>query len=208
MHILIIDDHTIIRRGLRNLIMERYAEARITDCRSLTEAEKALGSNQPTMAVLDLILGDGNALDRVSDWQSRFPQTKLLVYSMVSEHLYAERSIDLGCVGFLSKQGPETEVLEALEQVLQGGICLSRAVQRQRESRRAQGSTNPLVGLSKREIAVMHDLLADHGIKEIAMRMEISPSTVATYKARLLDKLGIETMNELRRWAEIHGIIS
>ncbi|MEZ4791544.1 MAG: response regulator transcription factor [Flavobacteriales bacterium] len=206
MNILIIDDHTIIRRGIRNLLTERYPSARIREGSSLEEAERSMTTEAPEVAILDLLLGDGNTLDHLVNWRTRFPQVRLLIYSMMPEHLYAERVISLGCAGFLSKQGPEQELLQALEVILSGQVYASEDLKRTMRGSGDNGVKNPLKDLSDREIVVMHDLLQDLGIKEISQRMDISPSTVATYKARLFDKLGIGSVTELHRWARIHGI--
>lgn len=208
MQILIIDDHTIIRRGVRNLLMERYPNAMIDDRCTLAQAEAAMAGNRSCLAILDLILGDGHAFDRLAEWRSKYPNTRILVYSMVPEHLYAERVVALGCSGFLSKQVPESELLAAVEHIHNGGTYLSANVLQQRGTRNSDGLAHPVDGLSEREIAVMHLLLGGQGIKEIAQHMNISPSTVATYKSRLLDKLGVSTVTELHRWAEVHGISS
>ena len=204
MQVLIVDDHTIIRRGIRNLLLERFPEAVVHDVSSLAHAHAALASDQFCVVILDLILGDGNAFEYLLGWTTRYPATRFLVYSMVPEHLYGERVLALGSKGFISKEGPEVELLEALETTQNGATYVSPGLQQLRQERNAL--QDPFQVLSNRELAVMHELLSGLGIKEISQRMDISPSTVATYKARLLTKLCVASMTELHRLAEVHGV--
>ena len=114
MHVLIVDDHTIIRRGIRNLLTQRYPDVRVSDAGSIRETRKILNSEQPCLMILDLLLSDGNAMDHLDEWRELRPGTKVLVYSMTSEMLYARRVIGLGCSGFLSKDTPEEELIKAI----------------------------------------------------------------------------------------------
>lgn len=205
MHILIVDDHTIIRRGIRNLLTQRYPEVRISDASSTREVRKVLSNEQPCLMILDLLLSDGNALDHLEEWRALRPETKVLVYSMTSELLYARRVIGLGCSGFLSKDTPEEELIKAINTIHQGNVYVSDTLAPYfKDGRFVDGGEDPFNQLSDREIRVAQDLISGFGIKEISQRLNISPSTVATYKSRLFDKLGVNTELELQRLAEIH----
>jgi len=206
MQVLIVDDHTIIRRGIKNMLLEHYPQVELVDVNSLAAARKALSTRRFCVVILDLILGDGNAFERVAEWTHQYSQTRFLIYSMVPENLYAERVMALGCAGFVSKDGPEVELLDALERLRMGGTYMSEALQEARRKKDPKAASDPFLVLSNRELGVMQELLSGFGIKEISQRMDISPSTVATYKARLMDKLGVTSMTELHRLAEIHGI--
>jgi DNA-binding NarL/FixJ family response regulator len=208
MHLLIVDEHTMIRRGIRSIVHERHPDALVTDHSALADAEKELQSTRFDVVVLELIAGDVNGFAALERWSNQYPHTSFLVYSMAPEHLYADRALALGAAGFVSKKGPESELMDALDQVQKGGTYLSSSLQHMRLERGSNAVNNPFKALSDREFSVMHELLTGEGIKEISLRMAIRPSTVATYKARLLEKLGITTVTELRRLADIHGVIS
>jgi DNA-binding NarL/FixJ family response regulator len=205
MHVLIVDDHTIIRRGIRNLLTQRYPDVRVSDAGSIRETRKILNSEQPCLMILDLLLSDGNAMDHLDEWRELRPGTKVLVYSMTSEMLYARRVIGLGCSGFLSKDTPEEELIKAINTIYHGQVYVSDTLAPYyRNGRFEEGGDDPFNQLSDREIRVAQDIVSGFGIKEISQRLNISPSTVATYKSRLFDKLGATTELELQRLAEIH----
>jgi DNA-binding NarL/FixJ family response regulator len=122
---------------------------------------------------------------------------------MGQEKMLAKQALDRGAAGFVSKALEEPELLMAVTTVLEGGTYLSQEMElylKQRHGKRtAEAHEDPLAELSERERRVMHELLAGYGVKEIAGRMDLQVSTVATYKARLLDKLGASNVLDLER---------
>ena len=204
MHILIVDDHTIIRRGIRNLLTQHYPTVRVTDVASIREVHCTLKDEAPCLMIVDLLLTDGNALDHLAEWRSLRPDTKVLVYSMTSEMLYARRVIAMGCHGFLSKDTAEEELITAINRIHEGKVYLSERMAPFCKDGGAGELADPFTALSDREMRVAQDIVSGFGVKEIAQRLNISPSTVATYKSRLFDKLGVTTELELQRLAEIH----
>lgn len=205
MHILIVDDHTIIRRGIRNLLTQHYPTVHLTDVASIREVRSFLEKEQPCLMIVDLLLTDGNALDHLEEWRAMQPGMKILVYSMTSEMLYARRVIGLGCSGFLSKDTPEEDLIKAITVIHGGAVYVSdKLAPYFKDGRFMEDSADPFQLLSDREMRVAQDIVSGFGVKEIAMRLNISPSTVATYKSRLFDKLGVNTELELQRLAEIH----
>lgn len=202
MNVLITDDHTIIRRGVKNLIEFHFPSAETQVARSIAEVDDLLAKKGAFLLILDLLLTDGNAFDRIPAWINAYPQTRILVYSQCSAHLYAARLLALGCSGFVSKEESEEQLLEAIRQVLAGGTVAMPSLQQAKA-----GADGPnFEKLSDREMRVMEEVLRGVSIKDISQRLAISPSTVATYKARLFDKLGVASEVELRRLAEIYGI--
>lgn len=203
---LIADDHVIIRRGLRNLLHDQFHAVDVREVATCRELLGALAQEEPSMLLLDLQLTDGSSLDHLEQICREHPAMRVLVYTMRSEKVYAQRVIALGAVGFLSKESSEEEVVRAIRHVLQGKAYLSDTVEThlQEKVRDEEGKANPFTLLSDREISVMDDLLAGLGVKAIAMRMQLQPSTIATYKARLFDKLGVTNLLDLQRMAKAH----
>jgi two-component system, NarL family, invasion response regulator UvrY len=207
--ILIADDHVIIRRGLRNLLQDHLSARSIVEAGSIAELMRALKGATPDLLVLDLQLGDGHALDVMEQIRSAHPEMRVLVYTMSPEHIYAPRVLAMGGAGFLSKQSTEEEVLRAVRRVLQGKEYRSHELELRQLEHRAPGpladASNPFHGLSIRELRVMNELLRGATVKEIAERLDLRPTTVATYKARLFDKLGVSNLLDLQRIADLHG---
>lgn len=208
--ITVVDDHTIIRRGLRNLISARIPNVTVKDLVGLDDLMLSLKHPpRPELLILDLQLNDGNAMDRIEELLLRYAPMRVLVYSMNPERIYAQRVIAMGCSGYLSKDASEDEVIKAVQVALDGGTYLSfESEMRQLElGGRPDGGPDrsPFDRLSGREIRVVDEMLTGAGVKEISVRMKIGITTVATYKARLFDKLGIDNAMELQALARAHG---
>jgi DNA-binding NarL/FixJ family response regulator len=204
-NVLVADDHVIIRRGLRNLLQDRFGVRQVNEVGSLAELMKALEAGSPDLLILDLQLGDGHALDVLEPVRLRHPEMRILVYSMSPEAVYAPRVMAMGGSGFLSKQASEEEVMRAIRAVCQGREYVSEEMELRQGDRTAALSASPFTGLSDRELMVMNELLRGLAVRDIAERLDLRPTTVATYKARLFDKLGVSNVLELQRLAQVHG---
>lgn len=207
--VLILDDHVIIRRGLRNLISSRMPLLIVEDCSSLeTLMDRLSVPPLPDMIVLDLQLADGNAMERIDELITTYPSVRLLVYSMSPERIYAQRVLAMGCAGYVNKDSSEDEVIRAVQSVLAGGIHMGSELEtRLMEQARLGGTeltTSPFDLLSGQELRVLNDLLAGIGVKEISTRMNLGVSTVATYKARLFEKLGVTNLMQMQALALVH----
>ena len=207
--VLILDDHVIIRRGLRNLISSRMPQLLVEDCSSLeTLMDRLSVPPLPDMIVLDLQLADGNAMERIDELITTYPSVRLLVYSMSPERIYAQRVLAMGCAGYVNKDSSEDEVIRAVQSVLAGGIHMGSELEtRLMEQARLGGTeltTSPFDLLSGQELRVLNDLLAGIGVKEISTRMNLGVSTVATYKARLFEKLGVTNLMQMQALALAH----
>jgi two-component system, NarL family, invasion response regulator UvrY len=199
--ILLADDHEIIRRGVRDLIRERLSDVgdvrEVGSCEELTTAVKR---KVPDLLVLDLEMGDGNAIDLLELFQVRYPTMRVLVFSMSPESIFAQRVARSGVVGYLSKSSSEEEMVRAVRQVLQGEEYVSHEEAMRRLDLRDR--LQALHDLSDRELMVMRGLLKGEGVVEIAAKAGLKPNTVTTYKARLFDKLGVSNVLELQRLAQ------
>lgn len=203
---LVADDHVIVRRGLRNLLHDHFHAMDISEVATCRELLSVLEARSFTLLLLDLQLTDGSSLDHLEKICMEHPEMKVLVYTMRSEAVYAQRVLALGGAGYLSKESSEEEVVRAIRNVLQGKEYVSTIIgdHLQEKAKDESGKLNPLHLLSDRELGVMDDLLAGLGVKEISKRLGLQPSTVATYKARLFDKLGVTNVLDLQRFAKAH----
>jgi two-component system invasion response regulator UvrY len=205
-HILLADDHAVVRRGLCYLLSGSIPHASVTEVASCDALERQLAVRDFDLVVLDLVLPDGNTIDRLPALFARRPDLKVLMYSMSVEDVYAERAIQLGAKGFVSKAEDEAELLRAVRLVLRGKPYLSERQQvRELERASSRNFTDPFVQLSQRELSVMDHLLRGRTVGEIAALLGVGNSTSATYKARLFNKLGVSNLLELQRKADTHG---
>lgn len=204
--ILILDDHVIIRRGLRNLISLKLPHVLVQDVATIRDLLGHLSVvGAPDLLILDLQLADGNAMEHIEEIRRTYPTMRILVYSMNPERLYAQRVITLGCAGYLNKEAPEEEVIRAIKRVLEGKTYIGHELEMQTLDRRGASELSPFERLSKQELLVLDHILAGMGVKEISQRMGIGISTAATYKARLFEKLDVQNALELQTLVNAHG---
>lgn len=207
-HILLADDHVIIRRGLKVLLDTHFGNCRITECDSVKELMSSISKEEFTHLILDLQLLDGNVIDVIPEIKRTYPNLPVMIYSMSSEEIYGTRTIQMGADSFLSKQSNEHEVIKALNLFLNGKKYMSQELQdlmHQQQSKKSK-TENPLLDLSDREISVLNYLLEGESVKEISIRLVLKATTVATYKARIFDKLNVSNIIELRNVAEIYHL--
>ena len=205
---LLVDDHEMIRRGLRGFI---DIESDLDVCAEAGSAQDALAQcskSNPDIALIDLSLGEDSGLDLIKDMAVQFPNIKMLVVSMQNEQLYAERVLRAGASGFVAKDSSQPELVNAIRCVLTGKIYASPLIaQRIMTSVRQSLSSNPLEALSDRELAVFERIGKGAGTAEIAEAMSLSIKTIETYRSRIKVKLNIQSSSELMQRAVQWSIV-
>lgn len=201
--ILIVDDHAIVRQGLRDFL-ERESDFTICgEAAGRADALQLCATTNPHLVLIDLSLGKDSGLDLIKDIAVKFPLIKTLVLSMQDEELYAERVLRAGASGFVSKSTHPNRLVEAARCVLGGRLYASEETKQKTLQAIQQNSTGPkpVGSLSDRELAVFEQIGKGRGTVEIAEAMNLSVKTIETYRARIKDKLKIRTAPELVREA-------
>lgn len=203
--IAIIDDHPVIRQGVRALI-EREPDLTVCgEAEGRRDALLILGDTSPDVAIVDLYLKEENGLDLIRDIALRFPEIKVLVLSMLDESVYAERAFRAGATGYVMKHEAPRTLIEAIRNVHRGEIHVSPAISQRlldKAVRKGSGGKRSSVDdLTDRELEVFK--LIGHGFKPsaIAEKLHLSVKTVETYRSRIKEKLGIKTAGELAQHA-------
>jgi DNA-binding NarL/FixJ family response regulator len=207
--ILLSDDHSITRRGLRYLLTTHFTGFAIDETQSINDTVSHLKSNPCDFAIFDLQLSDGNMIEVLQDIVAHYPQLRILIYSMCNEDIYGKRLLQMGCKGYLNKNADEEEVIRALQIFLSGQNYISYRlnnllVNELRGSKNKQ-TENPFITLSNREVEVTHHLLIGKGVKEISGQMHLHANTVVTYKNRIFEKLAIHNLVELSNLAKLYN---
>lgn len=207
--LLIADDHAVIRTGLKYLLSRQFRDLEVVEATDCADLQARLEASGFTHLVLDLQLGDCNSLDLIPVLRSTYPDLAILVYTMSPETIYGRRLLQSGVLSFVSKQANEETVIRALDLFLQGRPYLSDELRQaiKLESGKSERASNPFDELSEREMAVMRHLLQGLRVKEISNRMDLKMSTVATYKVRIFEKLGIDNMADLHRLADAFKLV-
>lgn len=201
--ILLADDHVIIRRGLKLLLDNHFGREALIEAETTKDILLALEKNPVTHMILDMQLTDTNVIEVLPEIKNRFPKIPILIYTMSSEDIYGKRMLDLGADGFLSKQHDEAEVIKALDLFLNNRKYVSQHLLDIINDPKHQ-KTNPIQSLSERELSVLGRLLKGETVKEISVNLNIKATTVATYKARIFEKLNVSNILELKNVTELY----
>lgn len=204
--VLIVDDHPAVREALALRIARQPDLEVCGEAGDTADALRVLEETQPDVAVVDITLKAGNGIDLVKRIKDRDDHVRILVWSMHSESLYAERALRSGALGYVTKDVATETIVEAIRSVLAGKVWVSEAMA-QRMLQRAvgggdgAGAHSPLDILADRELEVFR--LIGQGVKtaEVAERLHLSVKTVETYRDRIRQKLGLEDGTKLAHFA-------
>jgi two-component system, NarL family, invasion response regulator UvrY len=200
-HVLIADDHALLRRGVREILEESGVEILVTEASSAAEALKSILHLACDVALLDIAFPDGNGLDVLKEIHSQRPQTRVLFLSGYPEAQYAQRALHLGACGYLAKNSAPDELMNAIQKVMAGGKYITQSLAEQLAQNISSDFEKPAhEKLSDREFRVLIALGAGKSVGEIAAELSLSPKTVSTYRSRLLEKLQLKTTADIVRY--------
>jgi DNA-binding NarL/FixJ family response regulator len=202
--ILLVDDHSIVRDGLKRIL------AATTDLEVAGEAasgEAALAlvkANDYDVAMLDMSMPGLSGIDLIKRLKLERPKLRILVLSMHGEQQYAARALKAGAAGYLNKDSASEQLLGALRKVAAGGVHIGEAAA---ASLLQSGDKPPHESLSDREFEVLRLLVDGLGPTDIGERLHLSVKTVSTHKTRILEKLNVRSTAELVRYALEHRLV-
>ncbi len=201
--IIIADDHEIVRSGVKFTIATQKNLHIEDEASSFTELINLLSKNSYDFLILDLNLGDKNGIHSIREISDKFNTLPILVLSMFPENPYALQSIHAGASGYLNKKMVSEELLLAINSIIEGETYMSRACTEALlyGTDLDKKPKNSIESLSKREFEVYTLITSGVTYKEIAEKLALSPKTVSTYRARILEKLGLSNINQLIHFA-------
>jgi DNA-binding NarL/FixJ family response regulator len=207
--ILIADDHGVVAEGLRHLV-EAEADMEVVACvGDGREAVQQARDAQPDVVLMDLSMPELNGADATRAILQRDPKCRVIVLSMYAQREYVRRALKAGAAGYVVKRSAAKEVVEAIRAVHAGQRYLSpRVADVVLEDYSDDQQDDPLARLSAREREVLQLLAEGRTGAEIAQRLSLSQKTVETYRARLVEKLGIRDLAGLVRFAIQRGLVS
>lgn len=202
--ILIVDDHSMVREGLR-LRISAYADLEICgEATSEDEAMKLAEETSPQLIIVDISLKSGHGIELIKRVKARYPSIKMLVSSGFEESLYAERALRAGALGYLNKQDSGEKVIEAIRTVLRGDRYVSPEIT-QRLVSQALGnkgeSSEPIDLLTDRELEVFRMIGQGQTSGAIASELMLSNHTIDTHRENIKRKLGLKNAAQLNRQA-------
>ena len=207
-NILLVDDHSVVRAGIRRLLEQRAGFTVIAEAESGEQAYQLFGEHLPDLIVMDLTMRGMGGLEAISRIVMRYPTAKILVLSMHESSVFAMQALKAGAKGYLPKSSLADELVNALEAILAGRTYVDKAMAKNLALESLEQETNPLQQLSPREFEIFR-LLAEGGdCDTIAQALKISSKTVSNHQTSLKQKLGINSPVEMVRYAMRAGIIS
>lgn len=208
MRFLIVDDHPIMRLGVKQLIHSQWPDAQIDEASTIADALRLGQAEQPCAIVLDLSLPDATGTEGASRILRAIKGVPVLVLSLNAESAYAARLLQMGVSGYLPKDKATDELVQALQRLLAGGRYVTAAMADHLLGLLSGQAPNqlPHEQLSAQEHRVMLLIAAGKTPAEIADTMHLSAKTVGTYRARILEKTGWRNNTELTKYCLQHGL--
>jgi two-component system invasion response regulator UvrY len=206
--VLIVDDHAILRRGLRALLSDAFARAEFGEASNAEQALEQLGKKQWDVALLDITLPGKSGLDLLKELKAARPRLPVLVLSVNSEDQFAVRALKAGAEGYMTKESAPEELVKAIHKILAGGRYVSPTLaEKLALSVRKDFTRTPHETLSDREHEVMCRIASGKTVTEIAGELSLSVKTISTYRARIMEKLGVRNSAEITRYAIRNGLV-
>ena len=209
MHILVIDDHVAIRRGVVEMVEASFPDSVFGLAESEAEAVQQLNNQVWDLAILDLNLKARGGLELIRELKDRQPQMKILIYTMHPEEHLGLMALRAGADGYLTKDAESEQLIVALNRIQGGGRYISPALAEYLAQAVTRHETSqPQLLLSDREYQVLQGLASGKSLTQMGQELSLSVKTISTYRSRLLEKLRLTNNSELVRYALENKIIS
>ncbi len=208
LRVLLCDDHPILREGLKKILLQQSDIKVVEEAGSGAELLEKSASARFDVIILDITLPDMNGLDVLKAIPTSGSHAAVLVLSMHPEEQYALRALKAGAAGYLQKESVPDELVTAIRRIAQGRKYVTATLaERLALDLEDRSGKAPHELLSDREYQVLCLLASGKGVKDIARELALSSPTVATYRSRVLSKLGLSTTVELVRYALAHKLV-
>jgi DNA-binding NarL/FixJ family response regulator len=202
--IVIVDDHPLFRKGLEELI--NHSDKGFAVCGEASDAVQAMSlirEIRPDLAIVDLSLPGANGIELIKNIRAEFQKLPVLILSMHDESLYALRALRAGAQGYVMKEEALENVITAIREVLAGRPYLSPDMSAKLITNFASGTnqSNPTDNLSDRELEILELIGKGRDVREIARLLHLSPKTVETHRAHIMEKLNLANARQVARYA-------
>jgi two-component system response regulator NreC len=212
LHIVLADDHTLFRQGLRSVLEEQAGWQVVAEASDGAEAVRLALEHEPHLVILDIAMPRLNGVEATRQIARRLPDVRVLVVSMYSDDLYVTQALQAGAHGFVLKDSADADLVRAVRDLAAGKSYFSPAVSKvvlddYVRHLADRGITDRFDALSEREREVFQLIAEGHSNKEIAGLLNVSPGTVETHRARIMEKLDVHSAAEIVLYAVRKGVI-
>jgi DNA-binding NarL/FixJ family response regulator len=211
-NVVLADDHTIVRDGLRALLEANPEIKVVGDAGNGREVLALVDEMKPDVVIMDISMPELNGIDATKQILATYPEVRVIILSMLGTADHVFHALQAGVRGYLLKESAGREVMEAVQSVYAGGMYFSRPITRTMiddyMQARVDSQSDSLESLSLRESEILCLVVEGKTSAEIGKNLHLSPKTVESYRSRMMQKLGISDMAELIKFAIKHGLIS
>ena len=208
MRILLVDDHTVVRRGLKQILADEFKQAAFGEAGSAQQALDLVGKEHWDIVVLDITMPGRSGLDVMREIRNSRPRLPVLVLSIHPENQFAVRVLTLGAAGYMTKESAAEELVGAVKKVLAGGRYVSTALAERLATNLSRDRVKPPQELlSDREFQVLRLIASGKIVSQIAAELALSVKTISTYRTRILEKMGLRNNAELMHYAMQHQLV-
>ena len=204
--IVIADDHTVVRQGLRLLLDNEEGLQVVAEAGTVPDAERLARAHRPSVLVLDLNMPGGSSLEAIPRLRVDAPATAIVVLTMQDDPAFARQALQAGALGFVLKEAADEELLEAIRLAASGDTYLNPRLGA-RLAAAPEQPPGPPDDLSERELEVLRLIALGHTNSEIAEKLFLSTRTVETHRAHIQQKIRRTSRAELVRYALEHGLL-
>ena len=207
LRVVIADDHPVVLKGLKEILSEGFDDVIIDGTTTGYELINNVQNNQYDLVLLDISLPDINGLEVLKEIKKKKPKLPVLIVSMYPEEQYALRAIKAGAQGYLTKRSASNELVLAVRKILSGKKYVSPAFAEKMMFDFESDTQKPLhENLSNRELQVLSMIGKGKALKDIAGELHLSTNTKRTFRARILEKIGVKGTSELIHYAITHRL--
>lgn len=208
LRILIADDHAILRRGIIQIIREEYPSAFIKEAEDAETLIKYAFKEEWDIIISDMSMPGRSGIDALQQIKSQNPGAKVLILSVHPEEQYAIRVLKSGAMGYLNKEAAPEVLIVAIKKILLGRKYISTSIAEMLAKEIMSDSDKPDYDkLSNREFDVFKLLASGKSVSEIAQNLNLSVTTISTYRSRILEKLHLKSNSDLTKYAIENGLI-
>jgi DNA-binding NarL/FixJ family response regulator len=206
--VLIADDHAVVREGVKHIFAETTDISVAGEAANGQEVLERIGKQEYDLLLLDIAMPGRDGLEILKEIKTQKPKLPVLMLSMFPEEQYALRALKSGASGYLTKDSIPHELVKAVRKVLKGGNYISSSFSEKLLTEITSNTSKPLhETLSDREFQIMRMIASGKTMNEIADELSLSSKTVYTYRARILEKMGMKNNMEVAHYATKHGLI-
>ena len=208
-NVLIVDDHTIVRHGLAQIVNAESDMTVLGEARNGDEALELVARSTPDVVVLDITMPGRNGLETLKEIKRRQPDVSVIMLSMHPKDQYAVRVLKAGASGYITKESAPEELVVAIRKAYEGGKYISPDVAELLASYIGHDSSEePHRRLSDREFEVFRQIAIGKSISQISADLNLSVKTVSTHKTRIMQKMGMASLSEMVQYAVAHKLLT